>query len=517
MKKSVVILILCLLLISFISAESSSYWERNSVIVDEEITAVNLSAVLTSSYGLDMFLNTSNVSYEGNVTMFTLKEYINSTHSNLIKNFTGVINSEGVLNIPLDLSESEIEGIEEKDLYRFYFEDNLTSTTSSYLNVTIQAESSDTESLVNSTLNNLYEQVDDFKELLSDFDLNTKTQIEKQVNLTNIISKLDSIKDELEEADNGSEYDALLDDLELIEVPNSARVSVESNGNILPPLRKEYININALETVVLDESIENEEVYLDYLHNWNFNNIDGSVDYKTIEITTGTNIEVLKFFTMNVNNAGDSGAIIFINEMENIEFDGLMDGPESGYFYKILGSKSQIRFSTSEDITQFDLDYFVSPPMESLKIDEGTFVPEADEGFLPEWLLIVLIFLVLFILFITGFIILQVWYKKRYEVYLFKDKNNLYNVLVFIDKAKKKGMTDPEIEKSLRVHGWEQDQIEYAMKKYRGKQTGIPNIIPIDKVVDSVFHQEQLDPNKGPKIPKVKDMDQNNKDKSKGI
>ena len=65
------------------------------------------------------------------------------------------------------------------------------------------------------------------------------------------------------------------------------------------------------------------------------------------------------------------------------------------------------------------------------------------------------------------------WYKNNYENYLFKNKNNLYNLLAYIDRSKKEGKSDSEIYRNLKKAGWDSEQANYSMKKYANKKTGM--------------------------------------------
>ena len=82
--------------------------------------------------------------------------------------------------------------------------------------------------------------------------------------------------------------------------------------------------------------------------------------------------------------------------------------------------------------------------------------------------------------------VLQAWYRKKYENYLFKNKNNLYNIMTYIQNAKKKGMERNEIIENLKKAKWTREQINYAIRKYEGKK--IIGIIerPFKKVLEDI-------------------------------
>jgi hypothetical protein len=93
----------------------------------------------------------------------------------------------------------------------------------------------------------------------------------------------------------------------------------------------------------------------------------------------------------------------------------------------------------------------------------------------------VLIFVIL-ILGIVIYTLLQQWYKNRYEDYLFNGRNNMFNLISFIQNEKTDGKTDSEIERGLSKAGWNGEQITYVMHKFYGKRTGMFELIPVDKI-----------------------------------
>ena len=77
---------------------------------------------------------------------------------------------------------------------------------------------------------------------------------------------------------------------------------------------------------------------------------------------------------------------------------------------------------------------------------------------------------------IVGYFALHYWYKSKYEGYLFRNKRDLYNILQYIHYGKRNGLKDAELENRLKNTGWKKEQINYAIKKYKGENTGIPKL-----------------------------------------
>jgi len=87
------------------------------------------------------------------------------------------------------------------------------------------------------------------------------------------------------------------------------------------------------------------------------------------------------------------------------------------------------------------------------------------------------------------YLILQEWYKKKYENHLFKNRNNLYNLITYIANSKNKGLGENDIIANLKKAKWNSEQITYVMRKYSGKRTGMMEF-PIKKILDK-FRKKQ--------------------------
>ena len=94
-----------------------------------------------------------------------------------------------------------------------------------------------------------------------------------------------------------------------------------------------------------------------------------------------------------------------------------------------------------------------------------------------------MIFLLVFA--IGVFIFLKIWYKKKYENYLFPNKNDLYNLITFVQTEKGKGLSEIEIRSKLKRSSWTGEQANYVVKKYAGKKIGMLGFGSGKKVVQN--------------------------------
>jgi hypothetical protein len=165
--------------------------------------------------------------------------------------------------------------------------------------------------------------------------------------------------------------------------------------------------------------------------------------------------------------------LIFEKDYSITEFDG--------YKYLELNNGAEnIVFSTTEDVDFVSLPIFISPSLSEITIIQWSAFDES--GNLKKWIIFTIIAVGVLLMTFVVWIILQVWYKRKYENYLFKDRNNLYNLITYVKTSKEKKMTDKDIEENLKKAGWTQEQLRYVMRKFAGKNTGMPEI-PIKKLL----------------------------------
>jgi hypothetical protein len=65
---------------------------------------------------------------------------------------------------------------------------------------------------------------------------------------------------------------------------------------------------------------------------------------------------------------------------------------------------------------------------------------------------------------------------------LFKDPKELYNMVMFVDNARTRKISDSTISDNLKSKGWASEQIRFIIRRSRGKSTGLPEIIPFSKI-----------------------------------
>ncbi len=329
-----------------------------------------------------------------------------------------------------------------------------------------------------SDLNNVNSQI----KALPDFYQPAMKQI---LNLTSIESGLASMQKRNASAQTDGDYVSIMNDLVKIEVPNSVFKSAKAES--LPfTFSEDYVNVSLLSDLS-KETYEpgQERLYKKAVVRWDLDNINSTVSFSEFSAQYEDSVKrVLNTFAISINPSSESGDFYFVvKSLEEMEFkEEYGERNLLGNNYINLGSEAKtIEFSTTEDVDFSNLPMFISPEIKKLST-EGIDITLVEPEVKSKTLLVLLIIFVIVIGF-TAYLVLQEWYKRKYEDYLFQNKNNLYNIVSYIENSKKKGMGEDDIAEGLKKAGWNSEQVTYVMKKYVGKRTGMLEIIPIDKIM----------------------------------
>jgi hypothetical protein len=139
------------------------------------------------------------------------------------------------------------------------------------------------------------------------------------------------------------------------------------------------------------------------------------------------------------------------------------------------------------------LGVYISPPPAplDLSMEIGTIVR-------PEfyWARFLIWGSILIVIFFVIYIILQEWYKRHYEKSLFKNPDDLYNLLNFIYNSRAAGLSDDATKNKLYDRKWKKEQVAYAFKKIDGKRTGMWEI-PLFKLMEKNKVKRQIELKQG--------------------
>jgi hypothetical protein len=331
------------------------------------------------------------------------------------------------------------------------------------------------------------------KKEISAFDLFPRTELTSILEIAVLEDKIKALQKEYSLSSNNENYDytSLAANISMIKIPELIEIT---NRYLSLPL---YSNLNQIDLEILksvggdigyDE--ENKDEYIKAIPQWQVENIITTIDMEGYSgLIEGIEEHILSIFKINIENNYQEGPVyLFIKKMENLKFNGEEDNTKetSGdyYHWELNKGVNEIEFSTSERFTYETIPLFVSPEL-SVLAPSGP--PEPTQNKILRR--IGLILLALFILFLVALIIytiLSVWYKRKYENYLFKNRNDLYNLISYVHISNKSGEDEETARSNLKKYGWTGEQITYVIKKYSGKRTGMLEL-PLTKLIDKII------------------------------
>jgi hypothetical protein len=319
---------------------------------------------------------------------------------------------------------------------------------------------------------------------LGDIDLWIKEEIEKGLDISLIKSELEIIRGDFNIASTEEDYIEIINALLLLDIPYS--ILKGQTGEAPLGIGFSGINTNYIEELSLKE-VNDDSSLRDAIIGWYNQNYDVNIGFRVYSKLTGNGQEdILKVFEMDISKVSDySGEVYLIIEypFDGIKFSedyGENSLDEGGATYLRLNSQ-KIKFLIDSNIDFENLGVYVSPDISKLSFVEGDITPGGEKEFNYTRFFIGL--LIVIIVFLVLWIIVQEWYKRRYESYLFPDRDQLYNLVNFIFNSRRARREDSQTKKSLAKSGWKGEQITYGFKKIDGKRTGLWEI-PVFKFLE---------------------------------
>ena len=347
---------------------------------------------------------------------------------------------------------------------------------------------------VNMTLKSSLENINNVKSQINTLPVFYQDSLNMVLGIDNLETKIEGIQKNYAAASSDEEYTNILINLFNLNTPKLITITKTADSLSFYP-DKNNINLEVLKEIGGgDYNSSDKDEYINAIFSWNEENINTKISFKEISIDYEDRIEpAINIFELNMDEKNDLtyNSYIVFKELKNLSFkENYLEKKESGYIYiNSKDIKNTITFSTTENVDFASLPLFISPAINRLSLTkDSSFVEEGGKK--SRWIIFILVlFLLLFLGFVL-YIIMQEWYKRKYENYLFKNRNNLYNLISYIENSKKKGLKDREIINKLRKSGWKSEQIIYVMRKYSGKRTGMFEV-PVEKIL-SIFKKEKI-------------------------
>jgi hypothetical protein len=362
---------------------------------------------------------------------------------------------------------------------------------------------------INQTLIDYRLNLKNLKKQINELPLMIKTEIEKIIDLVSLKKELDKKEENYKDALGDDEFVEIMKELLIMKVPEEIGLNfVMEKGKFFQ--NPDEIKLDNFE--VLDAGIVDGERgdYVNALNNWIRANLDINFESKNYvlnykNLPSESLFTYIKLNLKPINDIEDLYVVIngnpakikFSDDFKNKDIE---EFARAIIFNELIADENTVieiihpnaisidNFPVylSPDFNELELSFDLSACNNNGKCESGESSKNCKNDCKPWKFVIVLLVILLGIAFVV-YIVLQEWYKRKYESHLFKDKNQLFNLINFISVSESKGVSKNGIFSGLKGQGWKNEQIVYAWKKFKGKRTGMWEI-----PIFSVFEKRKL-------------------------
>ena len=436
----------------------------------ERVPIINYLEPTTAAYGFPTEFRVS-INASSNISRYEWDFGNNQTYTTTSNKISHTYNSSGAYYITVTAIDSS------------------QRSSSKTFNISVTSP----EEKINSTLYEMLNNLANIKTQIERFDLASQERLKTFLDIENTEAILTELQRNFTQADTTQEYYEIIETLLSLNIPESIVLSKKADSFLY------YPDINMIDLNVIVEitrgnrSISDDQKYIDAILIWNQRNIETRINFREFSAKKGSFIEpILNVFELDIKEKEslESNPYLIFKDMENLDFKpGFNIKNISGFNYLELSGSEKVVFSTTENVNFVNLPVFISPALSKLYISDNQPIPVPVSS---KWTLFILILALLLVVGFSIYTFLQIWYKKKYENYLFPNKNNLYNVANYIINGRNQGLSDNEITNNLKKVKWGSEQISYVMKKISGKRTGMYEL-PIGKALE-IFDKKQEAP-----------------------
>ena len=294
--------------------------------------------------------------------------------------------------------------------------------------------------------------------------------IKTRLNLNNMNSIVSNSKNSLLNASTNEDYLNIINSMIELDIPYEV-TSKEKGSDISPLIGFDKIDTTAIEQISNKEiGSESKQQLKGSIIRWMTNNAEMKINYeKVLGIGEKDSRVLITKFTINSDVKNKESAYLIINyPLNSIKFGGNYSADAAGSMsYLPVKGQQTIEFAIMDDINVEDLGMYISPVVDKVYIQAEVVAEKFNWGRFIIWMT------ALFVAAFVAYIAMQEWYKRNYEKSLFKNKDDLYNLINFVYNAKRAGMKEEELRNKLSNAKWKGEQITYAIRKAEGKRTGM--------------------------------------------
>jgi len=372
---------------------------------------------------------------------------------------------------------------------------------------TISVNVKSPQDFINETIANHRADLSSIKMQINDIPSWIKTKIEAKLDLDNLESEIDSQEDKFKStfSDDSTGFFNIMQKLLSLKIPYNI------HKNAVGPLdfyvRENQLDFGAFEILGAGNEERPREEYTGGVNSWINEELDTKLKIETYssDFRTGEEKELLyNHIKLDFTPKKDTGIgnlyVVINDDINNLVFKGDLGAKSvsssTGFVLDSFNQQKTIEFLYPSSIEMADAPVFITPRFSDIQVDENITCnanKKCEKSRGEDWKncrvdckpigwTVLMILIVLFGAFVV-YITLQEWYKRHYEKHLFPDRNQLFNLINFMNNSQNQGLRRSEIFSKLSDMDWSNEQLNYAWNKFKGKRTGMWEI-PIFKWVE---------------------------------
>jgi len=338
-----------------------------------------------------------------------------------------------------------------------------------------------------------------------------KIEKEKLIDVDDLRSQINSAEELYSQAFTSEEYVKAMNKLLAMKIPKILVISKSVNS---PFIQSEtQIDYVTLSSLVGETDEQYRDSYFNAINNWAKDNLETNIDAKTytLHYLSGEKEDLFSYIKLNIKSktAIDEFYLVINAQPGKVNFNGDANERDVGesaisITFSDFDGEKDIELLYPKKVDILDMPIVILPPLKNLVVEKSlgpcnhdgtcgtgeTWKNCRDDCKPWGWTLFLLI--VLIILGAIVYIGLQEWYKRYYEANLFLSRNQLFNLINYINNANNQGLQKKEIFDKLLTLGWNREQLEYAWNKYKGLRTGMWEI-PVFKWVENKQVKTELE------------------------
>jgi len=332
-----------------------------------------------------------------------------------------------------------------------------------------------------------------------------KREVERILDVEGIEANIVAYEDQYERAFSEDSYVNLMKTLLEFKVPSSLTINQQIPKSALF-LNKDQLNLDILENLGAGKIDKEEEDYDSIINTWLALSLKAFIEFKTYTLNyDGIKEDFISYIKVILEPNENLEEIYFVvngNPYETIFSDESntkrIGEKAEAIIFKDLAETKTIEFLYPGSVEIGNFPIYISPEFKNLNLGirpgicnfNNLCEKELNENYkncrndCKPYLLMSLFLTSLILVFLVVYIVLQEWYKRHYESKLFPDKNQLFNLINFINNSLNQGLKKSAIFNNLKDLDWTDEQLRYAWNKFNGKRTGMWEI-PIFKWVEN--------------------------------